>query len=599
MKSKILVNKVKHWATEQPESPALYTRQKDGWHSISWKEYYTRVQKAAQGLIALGHQPNDSVAIISSNRMEWLISQFGINAAQGIPAPVYVTCSPDQVAFIINHAKATIVIAENQEQYDKLWEEKNNLQVKKVILLDDVPNRDLEWTITFEEFLQLGAEKEKQILEERMNALTSEDVALLIYTSGTTGNPKAVILTHANLSATVEMTVKRFHLRPTRIISYLPLCHIAEQVVTNLAQLETGGEVFFCPEIHKVKDYLPEVRPNVFMGVPRIWEKFQAAMEARINQRKGLQRKFVNWCLKTEKACFQKELETKKPYRPLSRKIANRFLLQKIKRTIGLDKLDIAVTGAAPIDSQVLNFFSSIGIVVYEVYGMSETAGIIATTYPGETSFGTVGKPLENLNIKIAEDGEILVQGPNMTQGYLYDDERTAELWEGGWLHTGDIGEFDSQGNLRITDRKKDLLITAGGKNIAPTPIEQKLMSIEEVGYAIVLGDSKPFLSALLTINDELEKPICKRWEVSSLSDLTHNKKFIAYLQEKIEKDVNANLARYQTIKKFSLLPQNFSVETGELTPTMKIKRKFITNKYQDIVEELYSQVGSKTQAPA
>ncbi|BBM82788.1 AMP-dependent synthetase/ligase [Candidatus Uabimicrobium amorphum] len=588
---KVIANEqINYWAEKIPDRNALYNKAGNTWQTTSWKEYKEKVDAVSRSLIALGHKSDECVGIIAHNCKEFLFSQFGIVGAGGIPAPIYVTSKADQVAYILKHSKSRFVIIEDETQYKKLVQERDNIDVEKVIVLRDFADRDKEWSLSFDEFMQLGNKEHEEERQSRLKALDKDKTMLLIYTSGTTGRPKAVIITHNNLYATGSIAIRRFNLKRTRVVSYLPLSHIAEQIITNAAQLYTGGEVYLCPDMKEVKDYLIEARPNVFLGVPRVWEKFADAVGKQLSQATGMKRKLLDWARKVELACFDKGAKQGKNIQSFSRKLANKLVISKIKERLGFDRIEVAVTGAAPISIETQKFFASIGITIFEVYGMSETSGLISTTVPLKPRFGTVGKSFDELELRIAEDGEILVKGPNMSPGYLHDEENTAELWEGGWLHTGDIGKFDDEGNLVITDRKKNLIITAGGKNIAPQPIEQALHSIPGIGHAVVVGDRRKYLVAVLTLDHENMPAIAEELniEYQSTSDLATDDSFLAYVEEKVQNDVNTGLAQYQTIKKFYIHPQEFSVETGEMTPTMKVKRKVVIQKYDAEIEKLY-----------
>ncbi|WP_372370472.1 long-chain fatty acid--CoA ligase [Candidatus Uabimicrobium sp. HlEnr_7] len=588
---KVIANEqINYWAEKKPDRPALFNKVGGEWKKTSWKEYKDKVDNCSRSLIALGHETDECVAIIAHNCKEFLFSQFGIVGAGGVPAPIYVTSNADQVAYILNHSKSRFVFIEDETQYKKLIKERENLDLEKVIVLRDFADRDKEWTLTFDEFMALGTDKHEEERQKRAQNLDQEKSMLLIYTSGTTGQPKAVIISHNNMHTTGLIATKRFTLNFTRVVSYLPLSHIAEQIITNAAQLQTGGEVYLCPDMKEIKDYLIEARPNVFLGVPRVWEKFADAVEKQFSKASSFKKSLLNWARKVEWQCFEKGVNQGKEINTFSRKLANKLVISKVKERLGFDRIEVAVTGAAPISLETQKFFASIGITLFEVYGMSETSGLISTTIPIKPRFGTVGQTFPELKLRIADDGEILVQGPNMSCGYLNDEENTKELWEGGWLHTGDIGRLDEEGNLVITDRKKNLIITAGGKNVAPQPIEQSLQSISGIGSAVVVGDRRKYLTAVLTVNEENISEVAKKLGVQyeSLSELVENATFVKYVEDKIEKDVNASLAKYQTIKKFYILPRPFSVETGELTPTMKVKRKVVIDKYAQEIEKLY-----------
>ncbi|MEM9191785.1 MAG: AMP-binding protein, partial [Myxococcota bacterium] len=433
-----LVDQLKSWAASQPDSPAIYGRSETGWNTWSWKAYWEDAQSVGRGLIALGHEVGDCVAIVGDNRPEWVLSELGIMAARGVPAPIYTTLMREQVAFIVDHAQAKIAICDKAEQLAKYLEaiELGEITtVERIITMDDLGSSD-ERVMTFDELLELGHSQEKGPLEERIDSIQEDETALLIYTSGTTGTPKAVQLEHGGLLHVSRVCVDRAGpLRQHyRSVSYLPLCHVAEQLFTTLFHLETGGEVYFCPDLKQIKDFLVEARPTFFAGVPRVWEKFQGALETRLGEATGVKAALARWARATELAAFKKEVETGEPQNGIRRKLANKLVISKVKAALGLDQVIMAGTGAAPIGVSTLEFFASLGITIYEGYGMSETSGLATTGVIGKPRFGTVGTALEGVTIKIADDDEILLKGRNMTRGYLRQEAQTKDLIdEDGW----------------------------------------------------------------------------------------------------------------------------------------------------------------------
>ncbi|MBW2255118.1 MAG: long-chain fatty acid--CoA ligase [Deltaproteobacteria bacterium] len=590
-----LVHQLAHWAEERPQVPAIHEKDASGaWRTYTWAEYWQAVRDTAKGLIALGHQVGDCVALIGGSRCGWVISEFGIMAARGIPAPIYPNNTADQAAYIVKHSRSKIAIADTGEQLAKYREgiERGLMSAEKLIVMDE-PTED---EMSFEALLALGREQDDAELDKRLAELTPDETQLLIYTSGTTGTPKGVQLSHTNMIALTKDLLTCFPMfndgvKRHRVVSYLPLCHIAEQIATNFAQFAVGGEVFFCGDMTKIKDYLTEVRPTVFLGVPRVWEKFQGVLESRFAEATGIKAMLANWARNTEFRSFQRELESGKPHMPLGRKVAQRLVISKVKDALGLDKLELAVTGAAPISEGTLEFFASLGIIIYNVYGQSETTGIMTSPRYGQPRFASVGRAFDCVEVKIAEDGEILVKGPICTKGYLHQPEETAALFdEEGWLLTGDLGQMDAEGYLRITGRKKEIIVTAGGKNIAPAEMEAHINQISGVAQVVVVGDKKPYLTALITLDPEALDVLCADAgaQVGSLAEVAQDEQIHAYLMDKVETGCNAKVARYQTIKKIKVLPSEFSVDGGELTPTMKCKRNVVLDKYGEDIEALY-----------
>ena len=575
LKWEIPIHRLTHWAEHTPDAPALHQRDDAGWHTTSWAQYAEHARAVGAALVAWGLEPGQCAVILSGTRAEWLYLQWGIMMAGGVVAPSYPSNTAEQVAYLVGHCQAPIVFADSPAQLAKLAEVRDQLpELRQVVALDDPDGAD--GAMPWEAFLALGAPEHAATLQARCDAVEPHDDAFIIYTSGTTGVPKAVVISHHNMAVQGYAVVERYPLERTRSICYLPLCHIAEQCSTNLAQLETGGEVFLCPEIAMMPKYLPEVRPNVLFGVPRVWEKVQAVLEGKFAQAPPLKRKLIHWALGVERRAMEAELTSGQPQGGLARWIARTLVVDKVRAQLGLDNVVHTLTGAAPSNPDTLHFFSSLGFHIQEVYGLSETTGLLTATKPGELALGTVGKPVEGVEIALAEDGEILARGACLCRGYLHDPESTAELIQGDWLHSGDTGAWDERGNLRIIGRIKDIIVTAGAKNVAPVPIESKLESIPGVGQAVVVGDRQPYLVALLTVDPE---------HASAAHD---DPAFQARVQQRIEA-INAELARYESIKRFELLPGEFSIEGGELTPTMKIKRRVIYDKYAHVVEAIYA----------
>ena len=594
---KTLVHQIAHWAAQTPDEPAIHEKDDAGqWRTYTWSEYWEAVRNTAKGLMALGHEVGDCVALIGGSRCGWVICEFGIMAARGVPAPIYPNNTVEQAAYIVGHSKAKIAIADTEEQVEKFRKgnEQGLMDTEKLVMMDE-PKKEEEGLLSLKALQALGAEQSDALLEKRLEELTPDETQLLIYTSGTTGTPKAVQLTSTNMISLIDAMLKCFPMftegTKFRIVSYLPLCHVAEQIATNFTQLATGGQAFFCGDLTKIKDYLTDVRPTVFLGVPRVWEKLQAVLESRFAEATGLKAFLANWARKTELACFKEEVASGQPCNTIWRAIARKLVISKVKDALGLDNLELAVTGAAPISLGTLEFFASLGITIYEVYGQSETTGIVTSGRQGRPRFGTVGKAFDGVKLKIAKDGEILAKGPICTAGYLHQEAETAELFDDdGWLCTGDLGALDDQGYLKITGRKKDILVTAGGKNVAPAEMEAHINQVPGVGPVVVVGDRQPYLTALVTLDPEALDLLCAAAgvEPAGLAEVANNEKVQAYLMERVEKDCNTKVARYQTIKKIKVLPVEFTVEGGEMTPTMKAKRNVVVEKYAEQIDALY-----------
>ena len=591
-------------AADRPDRKALVeVDQTGGWVATTWAEYWSAVRNVAKGLIAAGVQPGDGVALIGNNRRDWVISQMGISAAAAIPAPIYVTNTVEQVAYIVKHCRAKVAICDGKAQLDKYLEalDRGLIELDKIVTMDPVES-DRELVTSLAELMAMGASAPDDELERRLAQAKPDDVALLIYTSGTTGVPKGAMCTHRGINAMATSFIDTYPellgFDPFRYVSYLPLCHVAEQIFTNFIGLRAGSETYFCADLAKIKDHLEAARPHFFFAVPRVWEKFEAALTTNLLSATGVKAKLMAWARRVELEAIHRSIETGKEVDTFQRRLANKLVISKIKSAIGLDELFGAGSGAAPASRSTLEFFASVGLVIHEGFGMTETTGMATAQPLLRPRFGSVGKALPGVDIRIAEDGEILLRGANMVPGYLYMPEETASLYtEDGWMRTGDLGALDADGFLTITGRKKDLLITAGGKNVAPAEMENHLQGIPGVGQAVVVGDRQPYLCAILALEEEAIPDLCRAAGVpiASLAELARSEKVRAFLAGRIESDCNSKVARYQTIKKFEVLPHMLSVDGGELTPTMKVKRIVINDKFKAIIDGMYASETSRS----
>jgi long-subunit acyl-CoA synthetase (AMP-forming) len=584
-------------AKRQGDKPALRQKKNGRWQTTTWREYERNVRRAAKAFIALGLQPGKGVSIIGYNSPEWIYADVGAILARGVPAGIYTTNSPAQARYIADHCEAKIAFGDTADQVAKFVVEQERLpHLEVVVQMIGKPAKSQEGKLrilSWDEFIAEGEKTTDEQLKERLDAQKPDDVCTLIYTSGTTGDPKAVMITHTNLTWTTKTVLETLGMTGEGevTLSYLPLSHIAEQTVSIHGPMVMGSELYFAESLEKLGENLAEVRPTVFLGVPRVWEKIQAKMVAAGAKAKPLQKKIAVWAKKVGlQAGFA---EQKKQPKPLLYPVAKKLVFDKVRQRLGLDRARICVTSAAPISRDTLEFFLSLGIPLFEVYGMSECTGPATYSPPDNYRTGKAGiclpKPAE---LKIAEDGEICMRGPHVFKGYLKDPESTAAALDAdGWLHSGDIGTIDKDGFLQITDRKKDLLITAGGENIAPQVLEGELKSIPVVGQAVVLGDRMKYLAALVTLDPER---VAKEAEAAGSPARTVEAAakcptFRKHLERQIE-DVNSRLARVQTIKKFTILAQELSIEGGELTPTMKVKRKVVNEKYKAEIAALYEE---------
>ena len=435
----------------------------------------------------------------------------------------------------------------------------------------------------------LAEQVPEEELEARIKAQKPDDVCTLIYTSGTTGNPKGVMITHTNLTWTAQSTIEMSSgTSDDRVISYLPLSHIAEQIVSLHSPMQMGGCTSFAESLDLLGDNLREVRPTLFLAVPRVWEKIQAKMVAAGQASPPIRKKIAAWARKQGLAGGYAAQQGKP--QPLFFGLADTLVFSKVREKLGLDRCRLQLTSAAPISLDTLEFFLSLGIPICEVYGMSECSGPATVSLPEAYHTGKVGTCLPGGELRIAEDGEILIRGPHVFMGYLKNEAATVEaIDDQGWLHSGDIGEIDAHGYLKITDRKKDIIITAGGENIAPQLLEGKIKAIPAVSQAVVIGDKRKYLTALVTLDPEkLDNELTNAGSAASgSSEAAACAQMLSYLQTQLD-EINKSLARVQTIKKFTILPEDFSIEGGELTPTMKVKRKVVNSKYESEINSMY-----------
>ncbi len=568
-------------AARRGDAPALYFKAGGSWVPISWTEYSRAVTRLANALLAEGLQAQDRVALWSANRPEWQIADLGILHAGGVTVAIYQTLAEEQVKYLLSHSESRVLIVETRALLDQVMRMRSELPTLKRVILIEPEGADSDgWVVGWSEALKRGDEFGRGrpgLLSSRWQAINPDDRASLIYTSGTTGQPKAATLTHENLTWTAAATLQCFRGDPDdRVVSYLPLAHVLERVVSHLRQMITGCRVYFCPQVDKVMEAVREVHPTYFTSVPRLWEKMYAGVRERMNEVHGPRARIRDWALWIG-AQKTRAYERGKPASPWIRwqwALADRLVFSRIRATLGFDKLLICISGSAAISPDILRFFYGMGIEILEGYGLTETTAPATFNRPGHARFGTVGLPLPGVEVKLAPDGEVLVKGGNVFAGYFKDEKATHEALEDGWLRTGDIGELDQDGYLKITDRKKDLFKTSGGKYVAPGAIETLLRHHRGIGQAVVLGDGKPFVAALIVVDPDVVKA----------GDPEANQ-----LVDQAVAAVNRGLSHPEQIKKFKLLDAEFKVG-DELTPSMKVKRKRIVEKYGSEIDALYAE---------
>jgi long-chain acyl-CoA synthetase len=572
------------------EAPAYFTRGEAEWQPTSWAVFADQVRRAAGGLVALGVRPGDRVVILAYNRPEWVVADLAIMMAGAVPVGIYFTAAPSEVAFILKDCGAVVLFAENAAQFGKLTGKGNELgALERVVMMEGAA--DDPWQIGWGAFSSLGATVPDAEITARLKGISPHEAGTLLYTSGTTGAPKAVELSHAALCHCNEVMRLTAGYGPgDRVISYLPLAHIAEKMLTVHSFAAFGYQVYFARSVQELAQHLPEVRPTVFFGVPRVWEKLAGGLRERLAAATGTKAKFFSWAQGVGRAWHAAERDARKPGAALAvqYRLAERLVYGKVKAATGLGDARFLFSGAAPIAPEVLEFLAGLDIVVLELYGQSETCGPTSTNMPGANKIGSVGRAVPGTELRIAEDGEVLVRDAKLLTGYAGRPDATAETLVDGWLHSGDLGRLDADGFLYITGRKKDLIITAGGKNISPAAIEATAEAVPILEHVVVYGDRKPFLAALVTLNPDHLATLARVHDLP-LDGIMSHPVVLAEVQAGIDA-VNAEQSRVAQVKKFTILPGRFSVETGELTPTLKIKRAVVIELHKAALEAMYAE---------
>jgi len=561
-----------------------------GWRRTSYGELGADVRALAKGLIALGVAPGERVAILSNTRAEWTLADFAAMCAGAAVVPVYQTNSPEECEYVLDHSGASVLFCEDDEQLAKLTGIRDALPRLRHVLRFEGEGGD---ATTLEELRAAGAQISDSDLDERVSAITPDDVATIVYTSGTTGPPKGCMLTHGNLVADIDGIHERLKLTPADDVLYvfLPLAHVLTRIV-QLFAIDAGGEMaYWRRDPKKIVEDVQIIKPTYLPSVPRIFEKIHTAATAKADEAGGVKAKLFHWAVGVGREVGRCEDRGGHPGIVLKAQhaVADRLVLHKIRDLFG-GRVKLALSGAAPIDTDILEFFHAAGVWVLEGYGMTETCAVETLNTIEEHRFGTVGKPLPNCEVKIADDGEVLMRGPNVFKGYYDNEEATREtLGADGWLHSGDLGELDADGYLSITGRKKDLIITSSGKNISPSNIENALKLCRWISQAVVYGDRRPYLTALLTLDPD-EAGALAEHVGSSSSDpaaLAQDPKVRAELQAAVD-EANSRFARIEQVKKFTILERDLSQEDEELTPTLKVKRNVVYERYAEDFTRLY-----------
>ena len=571
---------------------AMRSQTNGHWRSVSYQEMANTIRQIARALLAAGIQPGDRIGIFSQNRPEWTLVDCAILAVRAISVPIYATNTKQQAVYIVNDTQMALIFSGDQQNYDKiqpLLEPSSSL--KTIIAFDDDTAISGNASQHFSQFQAMGTDMVHDAeLDARLAEAGSEELATIIYTSGTTGEPKGVMLTHANIFHQFRAMEGQFHVGPgDRSLSFLPLSHVYERA-WSFYIFVCGAENNYLANPKEVIAAMSEVQPTVMVSVPRLYEKIYATALHSLDQGSALKKKLFQWSVNigSRYQYTLKDEGTAGLGLTLQHKLADKLVLSKIRTVVGGPK-NFFSAGGAPLSQAIEEFFFAAGLLVCQGYGLTETSPIVTFNTPKAFKFGTVGKPIIDCKVKIAAGGEILVKSPSVTQGYYNKPKATADAFHDGWFHTGDIGEFDDEGFLRITDRIKDLIITSGGKNIAPQKIETVYAKDHFVEQLIAIGDRRKFISALVVPNFEALESYAREQDIpfQSREELVENGGVHAFYQHRID-GRSDELANYEQVKAFALLPLPFSQETGELTPTQKVKRKVVADKFAAKIDAMY-----------
>ena len=577
-------------------------RQKDLgiWRAMTWSQLGAAAREVGLGLVALGFEPGEVASIQSNTNREWLFADLGILGAGGVSNGIYPTEAAAQAEYLLADSSSVYVFVEDEEQLDKILEVRERLpKLRKIIVFDMEGLRDFDdkQVMSLEALCALGAdydEKHEGVWDKRLASRQAEDLAILVYTSGTTGRPKGAMISHRNILATLDGYQDSFPQGPEdERMAFLPLCHIAERLGGQYHSLHSGSVLNFVENPETVPENVREIAPTVFTAVPRVWEKFYSGVQIRLKEAGRLQQ----WAYGIAIGIGYKVAALKEARKPVPAGLALAFwlarvlVLNNVRKVIGVHRTKVCVTGAAPISPDLIRWYMALGVEMYEVWGQTESCGAITSNPAGKVKPGSIGPQMMHAEVKVAPDGELLARGPSVFMGYLNQPEKTAETLKDGWLHTGDVGKVDEEGFFYITDRMKDIIITAGGKNITPSEFENQLKFSPYITDAVVIGDKRPYLVALVMVDHENVENFAQEHAIpfTNYMSLCRRPEITALIQGEIDK-VNKAFARVEQVKKFRLLETKLTAEDEELTPTMKLKRKLVNEKYQGLIESMYSE---------
>lgn len=578
-----------HWLTPpRPQAPALRFHEGSTERTITYGQLAAEVRAVAQGLVALGIEPGDRVGVLSTTRAEWTIADLAILAIGAITVPIYQTNSPEECQYVVEHSQMRVLLLEEAAQIDKIAEVRDQCPtIEHLVAFEGAK----DGALTFDELKARGSDVDPAEIDRRAAAVAPDSVATIVYTSGTTGPPKGVTLTHANFVADAGMVNRRMPLDGhERFFVFLPLAHVLTRIVQFTALMNNSLLIFWQRDPKKLLDEITTAKPTHLPSVPRLFEKIYTAATSRSEEAGGAKAAIFSRAVATGRRVEQAKREGRglSPLLKIQHGLADKLVFSKVRALFG-GEIEVCITGAAPIEPEVMDFFLGAGITVLEGYGMTETTGAASLNAPDAYRVGTVGRPLDGCDVKIAEDGEVLMRGPHIFQGYWQNEAATAEDLRDGWLHSGDIGELDADGYLVITGRKKDLIITSSGKNIAPAPIESAVRQSRWISQCVVFGDRRPYITALITLDPDEAAALAEHigQPGATVEQLATSEAARAEIQHAID-DANRRFARIEQVKKFTILGRDLTQADGELTPTMKIKRNVVYRDHAALFDAFY-----------
>ncbi len=581
-----------------PQKQLFYYKKKGEWIGLTGNDIQITVKDIAFGLKALGIEPGQMVAIMSNNSPRWAMADYGVLCSGSVTVSVYPTLIASQVEYILNDSGSKLIFVENDEQYQKAAGIMDKCPtVDSIVVMDDSYTGDAENVFNFLDFLELGSKNaldSESSFSDLVKTAKPDDLLTLIYTSGTTGTPKGVMLTHNNLVSNIKAVMNGIDFSPSdTFLSFLPLSHVFERMGGHFTSFSNGCTIYYAESIETVAENMSEVKPTLMLSVPRLYEKMYTKILEGLKTAPAVRQKIFWWSIGVGQQVSMLKLAGENlPFiLGFKYKVASKLVFSKVHAKLG-GRLRFFISGGAPLSQEIAEFFSSADVTILEGYGLTETSPVLSANVPDAVRFGTVGKPVYNVEIKIADDGEILAKGPNIMQGYYNDPESTAEvLSSDGWFSTGDIGEIDSDGYLKITDRKKNILVTSGGKNVAPAPLENALATSGYVDQVLVLGDKRKFISALIVPGYEN----VTNYLNSKGKSVSGNQGMIEHpdVLNLFENEVNnamSGFSNYEKVKKFKLLAKPFTIEKGEITPKMSIVRKTVCKNYMEVIDSIYAE---------